>query len=265
MENLTKKGPSPSETAILTAEKRIASHLSKRRMENIRLPRFCILSFFPSLYGLIKQKYKPGIVKLMLPNHPYYVLTYQDIKIATVFPGLGSPMAGMILDESIALGSDIFLFIGSAGLLNPAYRDGLILPGDAFIDEGTSSHYLPNIQTIETDIELTTCIETVFRQHRLPYRKGRVWTTDAPYRETPSAIEARKKDHCIAVDMEASALLSIARFYGRKISGFFYPSDLLGPDGWEPLQKTVLHPHRMFELALEVLVLYAKTTDLSSS
>ena len=46
------------------------------------------------------------------------------------------------------------------------------------------------------------------------------WTTDAPYRETPTAIENMKKLNVACVEMEASALYALAHVKGYKIICF---------------------------------------------
>lgn len=43
---------------------------------------------------------------------------------------------------------------------------------------------------------------------------GPSWTTDAPFRETPEAIEAARAKGILAVEMEAAALYTFARATG---------------------------------------------------
>jgi uridine phosphorylase len=43
-----------------------------------------------------------------------------------------------------------------------------------------------------------------------PFFEAKSWTTDAPYRETPSAISAMKNEHVCCVEMEAAALYAFA-------------------------------------------------------
>ncbi|MCB0483690.1 MAG: hypothetical protein KDC37_03930 [Flavobacteriales bacterium] len=46
------------------------------------------------------------------------------------------------------------------------------------------------------------------------------WTTDAPYRETESAIAAMRKEGVICVEMEAAALYSFATAKGKNVICF---------------------------------------------
>ena len=43
-----------------------------------------------------------------------------------------------------------------------------------------------------------------------PYFNGTSWTTDAPYRETQSAIDEMKQQNISCVEMEASALYALS-------------------------------------------------------
>ncbi len=49
-------------------------------------------------------------------------------------------------------------------------------------------------------------------KYGFPYACGKIWTTDAIYRETPQEIAAWKEAGCIGVEMEYSALLAAAAY-----------------------------------------------------
>ena len=67
----------------------------------------------------------------------------------------------------------------------------------------------------------------------LPYVTGKVWTTDAFYRETRSNMEKRKADGCIAVDMECASAMAMGQFRGVPVYQFFYADDCLDGDKWD--------------------------------
>ncbi len=54
----------------------------------------------------------------------------------------------------------------------------------------------------------------------LPYVKGRVWTTDALYRETRNLVETRKSEGCIAVEMELAGMQAVCDFYNIELYDF---------------------------------------------
>jgi uridine phosphorylase len=62
---------------------------------------------------------------------------------------------------------------------------------------------------------------------------GKTWTTDAPYRETPARIAARRSEGCIAVEMEAASLLAVAQFRGVVLGQVLYGGDDLSGGEWD--------------------------------
>lgn len=63
---------------------------------------------------------------------------------------------------------------------------------------------------------------------------GRAWTTDAPYREARTRVDRRvKQDECLAVEMEASALMAVAAFRGVNLICLLYAGDSLAGDSWD--------------------------------
>ena len=56
---------------------------------------------------------------------------------------------------------------------------------------------------------------------------GKVCTTDAIYRETKAKLEARKKEGCIAVEMELAGVQAVCDFYGWDLYDFLVTADVL--------------------------------------
>lgn len=61
--------------------------------------------------------------------------------------------------------------------------------------------------------KLREVIEKIFKTLELPYVMGKVWTTDAIYRETRNLVEKRKSEGCIAVEMELAGMQAVCHFY----------------------------------------------------
>lgn len=68
----------------------------------------------------------------------------------------------------------------------------------------------------------------------MDFTEGKVWTTDAFYRETRAKFEKRKAQGCVCVDMECSALMALAQFRGIDVFEFFYAGDNLDREQWDP-------------------------------
>lgn len=57
-------------------------------------------------------------------------------------------------------------------------------------------------------------LKAIFGELNLPSVTGKVWTTDAIYRETKAKLEARKNEGCVAVEMELAGVQAVCDFYG---------------------------------------------------
>ncbi len=155
----------------------------------------------------------------------------RDIGIFQTLVG-GAGTAGL-LEEALVMGAKKVLLYGSCGVLDLALAAGhFILPTQAYRDEGTSYHYLPVGNYV--DVPTARRLGEIFDELRLPYVEGRVWTTDAIYRETRGNMEKRKADGCIAVDMECASAMAVAQFRGASVYQFLYAEDSLDGDAWDP-------------------------------
>ena len=130
------------------------------------------------------------------------------------------------------MGAKKVLLYGSCGVLDSALVAGhYILPTAAYRDEGVSYHYLPVGDYV--DIPTAERLGEIFDGLNLPYVKGRVWTTDAFYRETRNNMAKRKADGCVAVDMECASAMAVGQFRGAEVYQFLYAEDSLDGDAWD--------------------------------
>lgn len=164
---------------------------------------------------------------------PIYKLDWNGRSIGIFQTLIGGGGTAGLLEEALAMGAKKVLLYGSCGVLDSALAAGhFILPTQAYRDEGTSYHYMPVSDYV--DIPTAQRLGEIFDELHLPYVKGRVWTTDAFYRETRNNMEKRKADGCIAVDMECASAMAVAQFRGRPVYEFFYAEDSLDGDVWDP-------------------------------
>jgi purine-nucleoside phosphorylase len=230
-----------------------------KQIHELQFPEYCLLGFFPGLYSHIRRTYKPTILDFINKKHPYYIFRYKGVPIAFLFPGIGAPLAGAMLEETIALGGNTILFFGMAGILSKDISKGeIILPCSAIRDEGTSFHYEKPAQYSYPNKEFIQSIASTLNQKNIPFRKEITWTTDGVYRETPSKIQKAKEMGSVCVDMETSALFSIASFHSRKIAGLLLTDDSIAKGIWEPRPdihaKYCIDPVKLFEIAADCLI-----------
>ncbi len=100
-------------------------------------------------------------------------------------------------------------------------------------DEGTSYHYLPPGREVHAHAAGVAALKTILVRRGVPYFVGKTWTTDAPYRETPAKIAARKSEGCVAVEMEAASLMAVAQFRGVTLGQVLYSGDDLSGGEWD--------------------------------
>ena len=66
------------------------------------------------------------------------------------------------------------------------------------------------------------------------FHKGKVWSTDAIFRETEEKVHSYACNGILAVDMEMSALIKVGVFRGVHVAGLLVVSDELGSLRWRP-------------------------------
>jgi uridine phosphorylase len=155
-------------------------------------------------------------------------------KFILTFSSIGAPAVTMVLEELIYLGGKYFILTGGVGILNKDIQRGdIIIPGGAIRDEGTSYHYLPPKVEVKPSACLTDKLKNICTDTGIKFHEGKVWTTDAAYRETPARIKKFRKEGAICVDMEASACFAVSTVRNVYLSAIFYAGDYLDESGWD--------------------------------
>ena len=125
---------------------------------------------------------------------------------------VGASFAVLIAEQLFASGCRLLISVTSSGQIA---RGGptpyFVLIDKALRDEGTSHHYLPPSLFADADPSLADRVLQQLEEGTLIVRRGATWTTDAPFRETETAIEAARELGVLAVEMEAAALYAFAR------------------------------------------------------
>ncbi len=162
----------------------------------------------------------------------YHVKTDFDSRVSLIGPFLGAPQAVMGMEKIIALGAKRIWVMGWCGSLSPELQIGdLFIPTTAISEEGTSQHY-PIRDKCATDTELNALLERSLLTSGYSFKKGTVWTTDAPYRETPEKVNRYQKKGALAVEMEMSALMTVGIFRQIQLAALLVVSDELFTLTW---------------------------------
>ena len=150
-------------------------------------------------------------------------------------PAVGAPMAVLCLEKMIALGAKRLILVGWCGALRPTLGIGdLLVAGQALCGEGTSRYYSSE-QGPRPSVGLTAWLGETLERNGMRWQEGRVWSTDAPYRESRELLALLHSEHNIAaVDMEYSALCTVALFRGIDFAACLLVSDELWQKEWRP-------------------------------
>ncbi len=211
-----------------------------RIIEPADVPEHCVVCFFREVLEKVVVEHNARMVaenRWEDGPHPLLEITHRGKRLAFFHPGVGAPMAAGLLEEVIALGCRKFIACGGCGVLE---RDipvgGLIVVAAAVRDEGVSYHYLPPAREVAADEAALNALVKTLDARRIPYRVGKTWTTDAPYRETRDRIARRKTEGCLTVEMEAAALMAVARFRGVTFGQVLYGGDDVSGGQWDGRQ-----------------------------
>lgn len=178
----------------------------------------------------VKACNPPEIARLYTANGalPVYRADYKGNKIALFVSRVGAPACAAGLEEIIAMGAQKIVLFGCCGVLNEnATKGKIILPTSAIRDEGTSQYYFPHSDEIEADKNCVKTAAELLTEYGIPFVCGKVWTSDAIYRETPNLIAKRKEQGCLGVEMECAASVAVARFRNIPFVQFLVGADNL--------------------------------------
>jgi len=167
-------------------------------------------------------------------DYPIYQLNYKGKKLLVFLPTVGAPITCGLMEELGVKGCTKWILCGSAGGLDKAHSFGhLIVPRSAVRDEGLSYHYLPPSREVSASPRAVKAIKKALDRNSVPYLLSKTWTTDAFFRETPQKVALRKKEGCLAVEMEAAGVFAVAKFRGFQAGAILYLHDDVSGKDWD--------------------------------
>jgi uridine phosphorylase len=141
---------------------------------------------------------------------------------------VGAPFAVLVAEELFASGCELLISITSAGRIATDLPLSCVIAIDrALRGEGTSFAYLPPSPTVDADPALIDAVHQDLSVAGVEALRGMTWTTDAPFRETESAIATAATAGALAVEMEAAALYAFARACRRDVVCFAHVTNEL--------------------------------------
>lgn len=154
-------------------------------------------------------------------EHRTFTGYYKGVKISVTSTGMGCPSATIAAEELIRIGAKTLIRIGSSAALDPAVKIGdLMITTGSMKNEGTSKFYVPDVFPAVPDFELTNLLLQTAKELTadtdVSVYAGITSSDDAFYGESPEFIDRLRSYKVMNLDMESSALYTVAHLRGVK-------------------------------------------------
>lgn len=217
---------------ILTPRELLEYRRATGALQDFPPPQTVVFAPQKSLADYVRRKYPTKPIKGFLGEFSLLKKSRGKIGLSTGF-GIGAPVVGGLTDEFAALGVKQFVLIGMAGGLQENLSAGsMILSTGAIRGEGVTRHYLPPAEIVESSQPLLAQIGGNLSKKDIAFETGITWTTDAPFRELRGDALKYQRRGVLAVDMEAAAMLGVAKSCGLAACAAFSIADNLANGIW---------------------------------
>ena len=180
---------------------------------------------------LIEKRLEKKALKSIKTPFGHYILLK---KKAVLHQCIGAPLAIMGLEQLITSGATEILTLGFCGSLDPQLSLlDVISIEKALSEEGTSKHYFPRKRLFRASTQSRQKTEKLLRGRSLPFRRGIAVSTDAPFRETRSWLEDKRRRGIDVVDMEVSAVFALGEYRHIPAAALMIVSDELSAQEWK--------------------------------
>lgn len=198
------------EPSAFTPEGLIADVRRTRGVPAGTAPPLCFLEFDGDLTDWLVER---GIAKPFEAwacfHTRMYVLLLEGVACGIIARTIGGPFAVLIAEQLQASGTRLIVGLTSAGRVSPELPlPCLVVATSAVRDEGASFHYLPPGKEVSCPGEVPAIIAKELTGIGWSVRTGKVWTTDAPYRETAGQLASWARQGVLAVEMQAASLFA---------------------------------------------------------
>ncbi|WP_224336006.1 nucleoside phosphorylase [Haloprofundus halobius] len=156
--------------------------------------------------------------------------TYDGAPISVTSTGIGSPSAAIAIEELARVGVETYIRVGSCGAIQPEMDVGdLVITSGAVRQEGTSAEYVCEDYPAVADHEVVSALVAAAERLGHDYHVGLTMSADSFYAGqgrpgfegfraagSESLVEELQEANVKNIEMEASALLTIANVYGLR-------------------------------------------------
>jgi len=218
--------------AVITAKEQIHS---AHRECRLHLPETAIVFFMSKGTDYLIAHYEAEELEEPFPRflNRCPIWEIKELQVCFLDGGRGAPQAADTVETLAALGVKNIIAVGMCGAYDDKVCVGEVLaPEKAFVEEGTSLHYYEDLEASRPDAQLLDMASSAFSVCNHP-----IVSTDAVYRQTFEKERLWREKGAVGVDMETSAVFSVARYLGLRAVALLMVSDIhpMEPDApkWE--------------------------------
>ena len=202
-----------------------------RRQNDIplgKIPKICILDPDGNFLDYLNNTNTALLNNFWACYHSnLYTCVISGVTVGIIPRAVGASYAVLIAEQLFVSGCELLISITSAGVINNLHSDEkFALITQAIRDEGTSYHYLEKNE----ECKISKNLLKKLRNQKTFWAEAKSWTTDAPYRETKSSINAMKMKHVTCVEMEASALYAFAKAKNKEVICFAHLTNTMAQE-----------------------------------
>lgn len=218
------------ERSVFTPENLLREARRQKLINDCTIPKVCILDPDGDIVEYLHKNNQLELSKCWACYHTkLYSFNYGGIEFGIIGCAVGASFAVLIAEELFATYCKLLISITSAGRIATLENSSqFLLIESAIRDEGTSYHYLPPADFASVNSHVLEELKTILSKSNLSVAIGKSWTTDAPFRETKSAIECARNKGAVAVEMEAAALYSFAGARQKNVVCFAHLTNTMG-------------------------------------
>ena len=198
------------------------------------IPPICILEFDGDITDWLIDN---GLAR-KFPSWPCFHTSMFAIEVEGLICGIiprtiGGPYAVLIAEQLAACGVKLIIGLTSAGRVSRELPlPCLVTITSAVRDEGTSLHYLPANKEVGCPApDIAVHLEKELAAVGWAVRSGKVWTTDAPYRETQTQLQMWEKEGVLAVEMQAASLFAFGVAHDVRVDSVAMVSNAVDHEG----------------------------------
>ena len=213
------RGKAHEEASVFTAGNLLREARRQRCLPRFQVPAACLLDPDGDVVRHLASRGTAAEQPAWACYHTrMWTTSWAGIDLGVVPFAVGGPFAVLVAEELASSGAELVISVSSAGQVIPlAAPPYLVLIEKAWRDEGTSLHYQPASEWSYLQPRLAARLATLLTALDETVFTGVSWTTDAPFRETPSAIAAARAAGAHAVEMEAASLYAYASARQRDV------------------------------------------------